>query len=187
MHLGSLPDAGRRTNALVELVDLFSTLLELTGVAIGGQPASAPLEAVSRVGLLMPLTASSSSSSSSSSSNSARGSKQREQKGAEGSRVPTTVGLAPYALPIMTAAMNPPPPPEGAAHVFTQYPRCCGPHGYTGGCNATMRVDPTNQCVHLYQCLFFAMGYTVRSFCRLPVHRTPAGWRGVERDWVQPP
>lgn len=102
--------APRRTTQLVEMIDLFPTLLELTGVHIAPQPASAPLDGRSLVPLLHDQT-----------SNSSRN------------------------------------------LTFTQYPRCCGPHGWTGGCDGTHVFDPSNQCTFTDSSLFYAMGYSVRS------------------------
>jgi|EP01047_Picozoa_sp_COSAG01_P005202 hypothetical protein len=46
---------------------------------------------------------------------------------------------------------------------FTVYPRCCGPHGWHGGCNATNAFDTSNQCTQTPSDLFYAMGYSIRS------------------------
>ena len=110
--------AGQRTQALVEMVDLMPTLLELTGLTIRD---AAELEGVSLVPLL------------------------------QLSRAP---GQARRAL-------------DAAAHwknaTFTCYPRCCGPHGWHGGCNATNAFDTSNQCTTTASSDFFAMGYSIRS------------------------
>ena len=86
LHVPGMP-AGQRTSALVEMVDLMPTLLDLSGVAIWDV---AQLEGVSRVPLLQ---------------------------------------LQPLAEE-----------PGGPAHwknaTFTVYPRCCGAHGWSSGCNA---------------------------------------------------
>jgi len=48
---------------------------------------------------------------------------------------------------------------------FSQYPRCCGPHGTHGGCNASAGVvfGTSNQCTMTASSAFFAMGYSVRT------------------------
>jgi hypothetical protein len=126
--------AGQRTSALVEMVDLMPTLLELTGLTI---PDAADLEGDSLVPLMQLPRAPEMAPLVDSSPGSALAAEERRR-----------------ALLAAASWKN---------ATFTCYPRCCGPHGWNGGCNVTNHFDTSNQCTTTASSDFFAMGYSVRS------------------------
>ena len=46
---------------------------------------------------------------------------------------------------------------------FTEYPRCCGPHGTHLPCSEANPFDDSNQCTQTNSSMFFAMGRSIRS------------------------
>jgi hypothetical protein len=114
-----------RTSALVEMVDLMPTLLELAQIKIHD---ASELEGVSLVPLLGLHSRSGGNSSSQRASNAADQNVAHKEWGSDWKNA-----------------------------TFTQYPRCCGPHGTHLPCSASNPFNDGNQCTQTNASQFYAM------------------------------